>query len=83
MPRFDHPAGFPEPGRPAEQPALRAPPRLLHITTLSLPAQVVKTWSSKKEGRKRGVAARAGDKLRQAFSTKVILMWTAYMLLLW
>lgn len=43
----------------------------------------MKTWSSKKEGRKQGLVGRARDRLRQVVSTRLLLMWAAYLLLFW
>ena len=46
-------------------------------------AQVVKTWSSKKDGKKQGLADRAAAKLRKVFTPRMLVMWAAYLLLFW
>jgi hypothetical protein len=52
-------------------------------TSHTCSSQVVKTWSSKKDGKKQGLADRAAAKLRKAFTTRMLVMWAAYLLLFW
>lgn len=44
---------------------------------------MVKTWSSKKDKGKSGILNAIVARFRQTFTTKMIIAWTVYILLLW
>ena len=46
-------------------------------------SQVVKTWHSKKDKQQPGIVASIVTRLKETFSTKLIIAWILYLLLLW